>query len=277
MLNPNYISAMKLNIAFILFFTMLLISCHKSDRDKDKDLTSSEDVTLSITALNDVFALVDQYSKSDTGFVRSAQDYFPACAKITKDTNSSPVSFTVDFGTSDCASTPDAKNRKGKVIVEFFGNPMQVGSKYKIKTADYSVNNKTAIVAITVTNKGKNTAGNILFALEITEAKINSDKNSVLATGVLYYEWTAGSTTVKDFKDDTYTVTGNLEGLNSSGGNFNASVLTGLKFSTSCETPSEGSIELWPNGLSKRVIKFANSCSTTATVSLNGVEESIEL
>lgn len=258
-----------------LFLSLLISSCSKSIRDKDTDLTSVEDQLKAEAAINDVFTIVDNIIKTESGFYRSSGFSIPACAIVTKDTTSSPKRLQIDFGSSNCLS--DNKNRRGKIIALFYGKFKYAGSKIEISFDNYYLNDYPLSGFLTIYNKGENTHNHYVYSVTSKDMGLGSDKGTIYYDISQSYEWSSGDTTIT-VSDDVYYLKGSGKGISSRGGTFTCEITDSLKLANSCANITSGNLTHTPGNLSKRKLNYgSDNCDATVSISFNGLDKEAEI
>ena len=123
----------------------------------------------------------------------------------------------------------------------------------------------------TVTNKGRNSAGNFNFDISVDGHLTNNAAVTMDWVSTRNREWVAGYATRYIWGDDEYRITGTAQGKNFEGRTFTAAITSPLVVNLSCRWIKEGKFELTPNGVPIRYFDYGNSgCDDNASVTING-------
>lgn len=263
---------MKINLLSAALFafgaSLLLSSCFKRD---NADWTFTQDNSVSSELFQDVYKQVDETAQSD-GNLKS-------CANVTlSDTlGNFPNAVTIDYDSACLGS--DGRLRSGSIQAVFTGRWRDAGTTVTIDLQNYSVNDYAIEASVTVTNNGRNTAGNMSYSVEVDNGQIiDPDGNTISWEGTTTYEWTEGESTtffsdgLAGIRDDVYNITGNSSGINRNGSAYTSEITEPLIRRLNCKWITTGEIELTPNNGDPRVINFGNGdCDAAVTFSFNGI------
>lgn len=256
-------------------------SCKK--RKLNRDTTSEQDDALAHSLFEDLAKTVDEHADSvqylKSGRFAEAYKMAGPCATVTLtpfDTATFPKTLTIDFGPTNCAGN-DGKNRKGKIVVTITGKYRTPGTVITIKPDNYYVNDNKIEGTKTVTNNGRNNAGNLSYSVEVVGKITTTDNKTIEWKSSRTREWIEGESTtfwthgINGITDDVYSITGTGSGVNRDGRKFEAAITTPLRVQF-CGLKIEitkGVIELQPEDLKKRVIDYGNgSCDNQAVVTI---------
>jgi hypothetical protein len=269
--------------AFVSLITWLILcgalvfmsSCRRSDRETNPDTKSSYDLSLALSSWNDVFRQTDMFTCAVPDLnTKPGWGAITSCVTITETpappSTAFPKMLTIDFGASDCKG-PDGALRRGQIQVTLSGNYRDSLTQISIVTHSYYFNDFAVSGTCTITNNGKNAAGNPVFNQHIISGNTKyTNGRSVTWDASLTRERIAGDTTATVF-DDEYLISGTGSGQSSTGNPFLIYINNPLKFSMSCPWIESGNLYLNPNGLPNRVIDFGNgSCNGKATIWIFG-------
>src|SRR5688572_4472970 len=154
-----------------LIFAFSFTACKKDSNpgNGDDNLESAENNTMAESYYNDVTTLVDAaaYNGSNVTFrTTETQSVLSGCVTVTIDTVSSPRTIIIDFGSTNCMCV-DGRNRRGKILATYSGKYKDSGTVIGISFDNYFVNDHQVKGTKTVTNKGKNTSGNLVYQVEV--------------------------------------------------------------------------------------------------------------
>lgn len=272
---------MRLQSTTALLLVCLLFifsSCSKKDGSgaKSEDTIPASDNALAEGISNDVMSVSTQ--SEDNGIAGSAGDtaygyLLGACATITVNLTASPYLLTIDYGTTNCLCY-DGKNRRGKILVSYTGLYREEGSKHTITFDNYYVNDYKVEGSITVTNEGRNTAGNMYFAVEVNEVITDQAGRKLTYTSSRTREWIAGESTqgLGKWLDDVYSITGTASGTGFTGTQFTSEITSPLIVALNCLWIKSGKIDFKPSTGFESQIDFGNGdCDNTVTVIIAGI------
>jgi hypothetical protein len=263
---------MKKAILLLLFAaagsTALFNGCKKEGDNVDSDTISAQDNATSEDVFNDVFAMMDEAAREQSG-IRSG-GLRTGCATVTVDSVSTPKVLTLDFGTG--VTCNDGRTRSGKIIITFTGRYRDAGTVITHSFDNYVVNGNKVEGTKTVTNMGLNAQGNSYFKIEVKNAKITT------ADGVITWEstrervWTKGSNTLT-ILDDEYDVSGTASGKNRNDNTYTIAIenTTPLHVKIGCKWIVSGKLAITPEGKPTRTVDYGTgTCDNDATVTING-------
>jgi hypothetical protein len=265
---------------------ILLNSCKKEkDEDPlDTDTTTAGDNALAEGYFNDANSISDQAAAGNlTSFISGnpneseERDMMSSCALITHDTTSSPRTITINFGPSNCLCN-DGRYRRGVINVSYTGHYRDSLSTHTITFTNYYVNDNQVTGSKTVTNNGRNNAGNLTFTISVNGSVIKANNGGTVTwVSNRTREWIAGDNTLI-WADDVYLISGTASGTNSAGSSYTANITAALKIKLSCKWIVSGQMDLTPAGKAVRTINWGNGdCDDDATVAINGNTYNINL
>src|SRR5688572_14694538 len=150
-------------------FGMFITGCKKDDQE-DTDTKSASDNSFAETTFNDVANIADQATEGSLSLYKTevAISIAGPCAKIKRDSvnKTNPDTITIDFGASNCLCA-DQRYRRGKIIVTYMGFYKDSLATRTIGFDNYFVNDNQVTGSKTITNKGRNAAGNLHFSITV--------------------------------------------------------------------------------------------------------------
>ncbi|MGZ5243936.1 MAG: hypothetical protein ACXWEY_09200 [Bacteroidia bacterium] len=259
-------------LAFSAITLFILSSCKKNDpvAENDSDIAAAEDNAYAEDIFGDVFKLMDEAAREQNGFYKNGLEETAtlACATVTADTTVSPRKLTIDFG-AGCVGQ-DGRTRAGKIIITFTGRYRNPGTVITHTFDNYTVNGNKVEGEKTVTNMGKNAAGNLVFKIEVKGAKITTANGIITWESKREREWMAGQNTAT-ISDDEYAISGSAKGTNRNGKKFEVTIIDPLHIKIGCKWITKGSLEIKPEDKLKRTVDYGNgTCDNTATVTIAG-------
>ena len=265
---------------------VLFTACRKDkDEDpKDSDTTTAGENALAEGYFNDANSISDQAAAGNLSSFVSAntnesdeRSMMSSCATIVHDTTTSPRTITINFGTANCLCN-DGRYRRGVINVSYTGRYRDSLSTHTITFTNYFVNDNQVLGTKTVTNNGRNNAGNLTFSISVNGSVIKANNGGTITwASSRTREWIAGENTLI-WSDDAYLISGTASGTNSAGNSYTANITTALKIKLSCKWIVSGQMELTPSGKATRTINWGNGdCDDDATVTINGNTYNIDL
>jgi len=256
----------KLLLAALAIGTSALIftSCKKSN-ETDFDTESTVDQSNSESSFDQVFKQVD-----DAATNSSLGKMGPS---VTIDSLSTPKKMTIDYGTGTICN--DLKTRSGKIIVTYTGKYRQIGTVINVTFDNFVQNGKQINNSSTktITNNGRNSAGFLNWTIAVNASITLENGQTISWNSTRQRTWIAGESTLKDWTDDKYEITGTTSGVNRKGVNYTCNITAPLLVDLSCNLRriTKGVVELIPEGKKTRTIDFGNGeCDNEATCTVNG-------
>ncbi len=274
---------MKRSFYVLLTLTMsalaFLSSCNKDDNNNQNNYRSAIDNATAENMFNDLY-------KQASDAVMAAQDSaegnktmlqsLSSCATLTItpfDLTTFPKTVTLDFGSVNCLGT-DGRYRRGVVEMTITGWYRDSGTVVTVEPQGYYVNDNLVQGVKTLTNKGRNNDGNLVYDLFVDGSVTTSD-GTIQWTSTRQNEWKEGESTVFNPWDDLYMITGTADGTNIEGEEFNVVINTALRILVGCRWITSGVLTLSSGTFSMSVDYGSGACDATAVVTINGEEYNI--
>jgi hypothetical protein len=267
-----------------LLLTFSITSCKKDSNPgngADSNLESAENNSMAESYYNDVTTLVDvaAYNGASMTF-RTTEEQSPlsGCVTVTVDTVSVPRAITIDFGTSNCLCI-DGRNRRGKILATYTGKYKDSNTVIAITFDNYFVNENQVKGTKTVTNKGRNTSGNLVYQVEVNGQLVKANgKGTITWISSRQREWKAGAATPLNILDDVYGITGTANGTNASGKAYAITITEVLVRKMNCRWFESGVVTLVPEGAPAVTLNYGNTgCDANAVVTINNKNYDIVL
>jgi hypothetical protein len=277
-------SLIKLSSAIIISSAILLTgSCKKKTNEVDSETQSVVDNSICEQEFTQIQPTTNNLAvqtkgtsakKMMEGFALAAScDTLTYISGDTTYTNLlNPPIWEFNFGNCSAASN-DGLLRSGKIIVKFLGRPKVSGNKTIIKFQNYKVLKSSGIVSYNCDSIVVTTG-----ASSATSKSFNVDVVNAVCSGA---DWTihfhsSKSITIDNngtplvFADDKTTVAGTSGGINRAGRKFDV-VVNNIVKPNNWKHIVSGSLDLTPEGLSKRVVDYGNGAyDDLATYTVNG-------
>lgn len=282
-------STLKFTSVILLAGTFIIAmpSCKKRKLNRSTD--SAQDDAVAQSAFDDVFHVTDEAASDENGVNKISSYSFGSCATVTltpdlPDTTF-PKTMIVDFGSTNCTGN-DGVNRRGKIKAVFTGKYRDAGTVITVTPDNYYVNDYKVEGTKTITNKGKNSAGNTNYDIDVSGTVTTPTNDKITWESNRNREWIAGESTtfltdgLSGIFDDVYSITGTGGGINRNGRAYTLTITKALIYQVGCRWIKEGTIDLEPEDLKKRVIDFGSrteSCNNDATVTIDGKTYNIKM
>lgn len=201
---------------------------------------------------------------------RTTQEQSPlsGCVTVTVDTVSVPRTITIDFGTSNCLCI-DGRNRRGKILASYTGKYKDSGTVIAITFDNYFVNENQVKGTKSVTNKGKNTSGNLVYQVEVNGQLVQANGTSITWISTRQREWMDGAATPLNIQDDVFGITGTANGTNASGEAYAITITEALVRKMNCRWFESGVVTLVPEGEPAVTLNYGNTgCDANAVVTI---------
>lgn len=281
----------KIFLLTVLFSMTFFIGCNSNDK---VDLSASANtITAEDAAANseidatvdDVASIIeDQFDMqiSTTNKTSSARiSMLPACATSSYSLSNGIFTRTIDFGTQGCTLN-NGNSVKGKIIISF-SKTISTLRTISYTLVDFYHNSKLIEGNKTITYELK-TSDLLATAHPVTTHTIDmkitfADGKAYTRTGTRVRELVEGITTIANWEDNVYLVSGSEITTTPNGSNYTATVKTPLRYNMSCKKaiPVIGVIEITKNS-AKASIDFGNGdCDNLATITINGISIEITL
>lgn len=258
---------MKKTIFILSSLAILLYSCKDEDVINNPDLRSTQatqDHLFAEQVFSDVGRIVEEGFSSNG--IKSCANY-----TLTNVDTSNIDTLIIDFGTSYtlCAD----KIRKGKINVTYTGKYRDSLAVITTTFDNYYVNYNLVQGERVVTNKGRNSSGNMWFTIDVNNASITTSNGTINWESNRTREWVNGSET-NNITDDRYTITGTASGTGVNNNGFTMEITDPLDVDLGC-LPScvikSGTAKISPNSYADRIINYGDSlCDCNFDVIING-------
>ena len=149
---------------------------------------------------------------------------------------------------------------------------MTPGSSDTITFNNYFVNDYQVLGSRIVTNNGLNANNNLSFGVVVDGSVIKPNGGGTITwMSTQTREWVDGDSTLLNWTDDVWEITGNGNGTNTAAEAFTVTITTPLRVQLNCKWITKGVLNFTPQGLDTRVIDYGTgTCDGTMTVTVNG-------
>lgn len=163
-----------------------------------------------------------------------------AVITVTPDDNTYPKTVTIDFGEGYIC--PDARFRKGKIVLHFTAPLRQTGSVVTATLVDFQVGRVKVEGTKIITNLSEN--GTIKFSVAVTGGKVTfPNGRSYTYEKIKYITQLAGAATA-EIADDVYSIIGESKTTFKNGVVITLKTIDALVKKVSCAWISEGSLKM---------------------------------
>lgn len=256
-------------IMLFFSFAIVMLSC-KREKIKDQIDTTTKDESIAATVFDDAYNQSEVYlaSQSTTKSTENADSTGPVVTIVYSSTDSvsGQRNITLDFGTG--ITDNYGNTRRGKIMIQATGRYREAGFKRIITFENYSVNAYCIEGSKTITNIGKNSAGQSQFTIKVENGKITTPEGDIITwQSERTRTWIEGEATGRIW-DDVYEITGSGSGVNSEGNNYTITIKTALKVKLTCRHIVEGEIEMNVDDIKEPVtINYGSGdCDAQATI-----------
>ena len=261
----------------LLFAGITFSGCKKTKTTLDNTRLATDYITsqLEVNALVDMMSAVGGIGTDKPNDIT----FLPTCSTVVFDTLKTPKTIRVNFGTSNCLSGAyDNQYRRGTVIMKWTGRLRDVSNHFQISVLNYSLNNNTYSVGITVTNlgQGSNASYSLAYTANDTLTYI-TDNSQAIATYSMTKQFSGGYYTVSPL-DNEYSLTGTSSGVGSQGIAYTTTIQSPIEVENTCQYRLlGGNTEVAPNATGAFLLDFGSGkCDNTATLNVNGLIKTIE-
>lgn len=276
---------LKMIISLLTLIAVIIVtqSCSKDSEDNSNPpantTKSATDNALAENIYNNVKDWSDEAMANAT--LKSALTdtvYMGTCVLATLDTASNGWLLTIDFGATNC-ECKDGKMRRGRIFANFTGSYWAPGTVITYTFGNYFVEDNQVLGTKIVTNKGLNSSNNLWWEITENGSIIKANNGGTITwISTRQLEWTEGMTTLFQWWDDVYQLTGEAHGVNSAGADYQYSITTPLKKKLNCEWIVSGVITLQVTGLPMITMDYGTgTCDNTASIIINGQSYQITL
>lgn len=259
---------MKTRLFLIIAGVMLvLFSCQKDTDDIDQPTLDDAGLeTVADVIFEDVFSVADNAEILAEG--KSEGVISADCPVVTVTRPSGalwPKTITLDFGTG-CTGFND-NVRKGKIIMVVTGPRLQQGSTRTVTFENYYFNDMKVEGTKVFTNKGYNSAQNLVVTVTLTGGKVTlPDGRTIERTVAHEREWIAGLLT-PNIWDDECLVTGTASGKTRADVVYTNTILNALHWKRACRFITEGVVKMERSGETVVTLDYGDGeCDAKAVV-----------
>jgi hypothetical protein len=282
---------MKTKNLFIPFFAAitLFISCESSDTTNDSVTISSEQVATDAkidASIDDVSTIAeDQFTMKQNSTSKSStptKSILPTCATATWALKDGSFTGTIDFGTEGC-TLENGNVLKGKINLRFSAN-FTTSEQTITYSFDRFFHNGTKIEGSkTIVRSLKGTdlleSAHPVFVCAVDMTVTFEDGKIYSRTGKRIREMTEGYSTLDNWEDNVFLITGSDSTSNTNGDSWSSTIQTPLRYEVACKRPFpiSGTVLKTKNDV-LTMVDFGNgTCDNLVTITTGGKSTSIEL
>lgn len=257
-----------------------LASCGKED-DGIESAVGFDDVTVDTEASMDVaFEDVDNsveaginYEPADGG--KYFQDPLLECAVVTHDRENKTV--TIDYG--DGCEGPGGRTRSGKILISYTDHRYVPGASRTVTFEDFYIDSVRIEGTRKVTNITVDANSSPQFRVEVIDGRLTWPDGTFATRNS---DHTRTWVRAENPAQDESRVEGSAEGLTRAGEEYSSLVTDPLVFKRRCLAqgyffPVSGTVETTTEGVAIVTDFGDGECDNEATVTINGVTETITL
>ena len=273
----------KFSSFFILAVVMMIVSCKKDDSKHDTqsatELSTSNQVSFTDDQVTEGIATaMDAADGTEDG----SADLRPAsCATITA--NADTKTITIDFGTG-CLNPVTGRSRSGKIIVGYTGTTYAQATARTIEFVNYKTVDTVTLNGTFTQSNIVRTDNSIAFTLSTSNFtfQFTDGKTHTLVTFTRDFIINLGAN-LRDFSDNTTTITGNTTGINKEGEAYTVTITTPVVISGACALdyifyPASGSYDIKIGSRPKFTLTWGTgACDKIVTVVYLGISVDITL
>jgi hypothetical protein len=264
-------------IAAIATTSLVYTGCKKEDK-KPKNANAAADNANADNAFAGIWKQIGTVTDT-SGTIREMSS---ACATATIspfDLTTWPKTVTINFGTTNCLCN-DGNYRRGIITAVFSGRYQDSLTVITVTLTNYYHNDYKVVGTQTITNLGRNSAGHLVYKVEVNGATVTHPTNGTYSTWntLQYREYYAGYNTPLNIFDDIYMITGTANGVSADGEPYNITVNSALQVNIGCRWIVKGTFTLTLNNYPSYPIVFdygSGACDALATATLNGTTYNI--
>jgi hypothetical protein len=268
-------SLLTVKTLLIMGSLALLTSCNRAEQTTDTSSIANDDDAAE-NAFYDMKIASDNAGTEISHTKSLEKGYVDSCVTIqnvnyNKDTKQGIL--TLDFGTTNC-TCKDGKQRRGKIQVEYKGGKEVVGTSVVYTADQYFVNNYGVSGKKTVTYSAP-----LTWNIKVQDGIVTKpDGTKVSWESDRVRKMIAGQTTLTDYTDDTYEITGTSNGVNAEGNKYAFSTETALVKSMGCQYIKAGKLKIERDGKKDAVVDYGDgTCDDKATVKIGNRSKDITL
>ncbi len=262
--------------------TILYSGCKKEAKTTDSTVaatTSAQNNFMAEAAFDNATQWSDQ-AMAGRGLKSTLIDtvYMGTCVLATLDLTTMPYKLVIDFGQTNCQCS-DMKYRRGKIIVQFTGGYWTAGTVITYTFENYFINDNQILGTKVVTNKGRNAQNNFWWETVVQGSVIKANNGGTFTwNSTREHEWTVGESTLFEWWDDVYKITGSANGTGTDGKTYTITITNPLMKKLNCEWIASGILTIQVQDTPLITLNYGDgTCDNVAVASVNGQNYTINL
>lgn len=260
-------------VAIVAMSALVYTGCKKKEDPKPANAAAATDNSNATSAFAGIWKQISTVTDSSNALRASS-----GCASATItpfDLVTWPKTVVIDFGTTNCLGN-DLNYRRGTITAVFTGPYLDSNTVITVTLNNYYHNDYHIQGTQTITNKGHNAAGHLVYNVVVNNAIVTNPTNNKQSSWNTNQnrEFYAGYNTNYNIFDDVYLITGNASGVSEEGEPYTINVNTALRVNVGCHWIVSGSFTLVLATYPNFPIVFdygTGACDANATAVLNGV------
>ena len=180
-----------------------------------------------------------------------------------------PVNLTVAFKPTG-SYCKDGRIRMGKIHIKLENTRFALkGSVTTVTLENYKVNGNAVEGKKVITNDGPNSAGNNVYTVNVTDAKITKTDGKVITWASTRKNEVVLTPQTKIISH--IYITGSANGVNSNAKKYTINITKPIKIQRGCNYVTEGTLDLKPEGGETWTVDYGNgTCDNKATITVLG-------
>jgi hypothetical protein len=187
-----------------------------------------------------------------------------------------PKIITIDFGTTGYINDRN-DTIKGKIIVTISNKLWKYGATKTINLVNFYVNGNNIKGVKTITNNGLNAANNPSMTVVASDTIIRVDKSTIIRNSTRTRERISDNGTPKIFRDDKFSITGSISGVNAKGVAYTVEITSPLIEYNNFKFFVQGIVTTTTQTKTAVLDYGDGTLDNKATLTINGVTKNITL
>ena len=266
-------------IALIAIVSLVYTGCKKEEK-KPTSAASATDNANAENAFAGIWRQISTVTDSSNA-LRSPSTTYPMVSIYPFDLVTFPKTVVLDFGPANILGS-DYNNRRGMITAVFSGPYLDSATVITITLSNYYHNDYHIQGTQTVTNKGHNAAGHLVYNVVVSGATVTHPTNGKSSTWNTNQdrEFYDGYLTNFNIFDDVYLIRGTASGVSMEGESYSIVTNTDLRVNIGCHWIVSGNFTLTLATYPTYPIVFdygAGTCDGNATAVLDGTTYNISM
>jgi len=249
----------------ILAVLISFLSCQKAQRDEDNAVNTCEDISLAQTIFADAYKQIRLAALNAEGIsdAETTLTTIYGCEEIKVDTIRNIKNIIIDYKYLGCQGL--GATRYGRLLADFYGAFGEEGSAVDITFSNYFYEDYEIDGTIRIIFKERNSSDEEVHTFYLQSGSVYDGSSTMIWTSS--QTWTINSKS----KLETYSFTGNSNGINRKGNSFTSIITTPNEMIEDCLYVGKGKRDVDVKNLSLRRLDFGNgTCNRNAQVTING-------